>query len=261
MSTGNAAAAAGVALEQSPGAFTPGPVRTRTPSVGFAGGLLVLGLAAVAGAGAVALATAAGWSGNHIALGIAAGLGVLGLSLVVAGLAGRRGGWLQPFAWLGIWAAFFTSVIPAGLSQPWTVGEKAVAVTSLTGSTAYQMGIGDLKVDLTTADFRKSPQQPDRVTATVGLGQLNIVVPKGAKVTVHAKGRAGDLVATGSQPVVRPDDEHAHGGASHRVPRGTASTGTRRSPTAAAPAPMTSSSTRRSGSARSRSRRRRTDEH
>lgn len=199
-STGNAAAAAGVALhDPQPQPVAPPQPRVRTKTIGFAGGMLALGLAIVAGAIATAIAGNLALSGNQLALGFAAGLGVLGLALVVAGLAGRRAGWIGGFVWLGIWAAIFTSAVPAGLTQPWQVGERTHTVTSLTGANDFQLGMGDMTVDLTDADYKGTPTvQPDVVRATLGLGELTIVVPADTKVTVHAKGRAGELIATDS---------------------------------------------------------------
>ena len=113
-STGNAAANAGATLA-APRPAAPTPVRERTPSIGFAGGLLVLGLAIVTGVVLSSVAQAAGWSGNPVAVGIASGLGVLGLGILVAGLAGRRSGGLAFFAVTGMIAAAATTAAPMGL--------------------------------------------------------------------------------------------------------------------------------------------------
>jgi phage shock protein PspC (stress-responsive transcriptional regulator) len=193
-STGNAAANAGATLAtHRPPA--PTPVRYRTPSIGFAGGLLVLGLAILTGVVFSLVAEGAGWPGNHVAIGIASGVGMLGLAIVVAGITGRRSG-LGFFAVVGLIAAAATTASPAGLSQPWQVGERSYAVTSLKPAPTYELGLGDLRIDLTKADY-KAPGS-DTVTATMGAGQLTIVVPEGVPVTVNAKARAGALKATGS---------------------------------------------------------------
>jgi hypothetical protein len=170
-------------------------VRYRTPSIGFAGGLLVLGLSIMTGVAFALVADGAGWPGNHVAIGIASGVGMLGLAIVVAGIAGRRSG-LGFFAVVGIIAAALTTAAPAGLSHPWQVGEKSYAVTSLTPAPKYELGLGDLRVDLTKADHKASGS--DTVTATVGVGQLTIVVPEGVPVTVNTRARAGSLRATGT---------------------------------------------------------------
>lgn len=194
-STGNAAANAGATLV-TPRPPAPTPVRQRTPSIGFAGGLLVLGLSIIAGVVMSLLVPWAGWSGNPVAIGIASGVGVLGLAIVVAGVAGRRSG-LGFFAVVGIIAAAITTAAPAGLNHPWQVGEKSYAVTTLTPAPTYELTLGSMKLDLTAADYKATPTA-DTVRATMGAGELNIVVPEKVKVVVHAKARAGELVATGS---------------------------------------------------------------
>ena len=75
-------------------------------------GLLVLGLALVSGVVLHQVATTAGWAGNPVAIGIAAGVGVLGLAIVIAGLAGRRAGGLAFFAVVGMIAAIATTAAP-----------------------------------------------------------------------------------------------------------------------------------------------------
>ncbi|CAN7485813.1 PspC domain-containing protein [Terrabacter sp. LjRoot27] len=195
-STGNAAANAGATLA-TPRPPAPTPVYERTPAIGFAGGLLVLGLAIVTGVVMSSVAQAAGWPGNHVAVGIASGLGMLGLGILVAGIAGRRSGGLAFFAVTGMIAAAATTAAPMGLSQPWQVGDETHQVTSMTPAPEFQLGVGEMKVDLTKADYASTPGT-DHVSATIGMGQINLVVPEGVRVTVNAKARAGALHATGS---------------------------------------------------------------
>jgi phage shock protein PspC (stress-responsive transcriptional regulator) len=217
-STGNAAAQAGASMGAPTSAPTPTTApfaapggapettsvpapspaayvkpRTRTPAIGFAGGLLVLGLAAVTGAVLMSLGIG---TGSHLGVPFAGALAMLGLGLVVAGLAGRRAGWLTSFAVLGITATLLTMAVPEGLTVPFRVGETSEVVTTLTDQ-HYQVGLGQLHVDLTDAKYKDTPGT-DVVRATVGVGQLNVIVPQGVNVTVHASGRAGDLLALGS---------------------------------------------------------------
>ena len=196
-STGNAAANAGAALA-TPRAPAPTPVYHRTPSIGFAGALLVLGLGIVTAVVVSTMAQASGWSGNHVAVGIASGVAVLGLGIVVAGVAGRRSGGLPFFAVVGMLAAAGASAAPAGLSQPWQVGDATHEVVSMSPAPDFELGLGQMKVDLTRADFTATTGRPDTVTATMGAGELTIVVPDRVKVVVNAQARAGELVATGT---------------------------------------------------------------
>jgi phage shock protein PspC (stress-responsive transcriptional regulator) len=217
-STGNAAANAGAAMAgqrttppwQAP-AQTQAPARTPVPrervrSIGFAAGLLGLGLAVLVGALFTQLARTGDWPGNPVAVGIAAGVGVLGLGILIAGIAGRRSGWLAPFAWLGMIAAVFATAMPAGLTTAWGAGDRSYAPTSVTPPPEYQLAAGQMQLDLThltSAELNRTAGA-DTVKATVGLGELDIVVPDGVRVTVHAKGRAGEVSATGSNQASTP---------------------------------------------------------
>ena len=177
-------------------------MRERTPSIGFAGGLLVLGLAIVTGVVLSSVAQAAGWSGNPVAVGIASGLGVLGLGILVAGLAGRRSGGLAFFAVTGMIAAAATTAAPMGLAHPWQAGDRTHTVTSMTPPPAFELGLGQMTVDLRDANW-KSTLGTDTVTTTMGVGELDLVVPEGVNVKVNATARAGEIVATG--PTVAGD--------------------------------------------------------
>lgn len=195
-STGNAAANAGSTLG-APRPPAPTPVRERTPVIGLAGGLLLLGLAIVTAVVMSSVAASAGWAGNHVAVGLASGVGVLGLGILLAGLAGRRAGGLAFFAVIGMVAAAAATAAPAGVTQPWQVGQRAYQVTSLTPPPSFELGAGQMRVDLTRADYRATPGT-DQVTARAAMGQIDIVVPEGVRVTVNASGRAGALHATGT---------------------------------------------------------------
>ncbi len=209
LSTGNAAAAAGVS---SPGVPQPAPTpsrpRVQVRTIGFAATLVVLGAALGVGALLGSIAQNDSWTGNHLAIGVAAGLAVIGLALVIAGIAGRRSGVLNPVAGFAIAFLAFTSVVPAGLSQPFDVGDKSVQVTTLSATNAYQLGVGQLTVDLTKAQYAATPVKPDVVTAALGVGQLDLVVPAGTSVVVNATGRAGE-VATFTSEAAKANNDNA----------------------------------------------------
>ncbi|WP_323100838.1 PspC domain-containing protein [Intrasporangium sp. YIM S08009] len=205
-STGNAAANAGAAMSSGATVAPPRPApvprvpRPRTRTIGFAPGLLVLGLAVLAGAVVAEIAHSAGVLGNPFAVGIATGVGVLGLGIVVAGLAGRRAGALAFFTVLGMFAAVVATAAPRGLTQPWQAGDESHVVTSVSDTKDFQLGLGDLHVDLTALDATalKGQTNPVPVKATVGVGQIDLVVPKGVNVQVNAKAKAGALSAVGA---------------------------------------------------------------
>lgn len=204
MSTGNAAANAGATAQPYDGTppwggpvAVPRPPRERVRGIGFPVGLLVLGLAMVAAVVFTEVGKAAAWPGNHLAAGIAAGLGVLGLGILIAGLAGRRVGWLAPFAVLAMASSLSLTAVPAALNAPWQAGDQVHRVTTLTSPADFQLGAGQLLVDLSSADYKATPGV-DHVRATLGLGDLTLVVPEGANVQVNAAARAGDVRAIDS---------------------------------------------------------------
>lgn len=201
LSTGNAAANAGVVNWPPPSGHpsapltvaVPTPPRERTRGIGFAAGLLVLGAAILTGVGVTTQAERLAWQGSHLAVGVAAGLAVLGLGIVIAGIAGRRSGWLAPFAIAAMTASVFASVLPHGLTQPFSVGERTYSPATLAEDQAFQLGVGEMLVDLTAADF--GGDGVEKVSATIGMGELNLVVPSGVRVTVNASGGAGEILA------------------------------------------------------------------
>ena len=117
--------------------------------------------------------------------------------MLVAGVAGRRSGALALFAVIGMMAAAGTTAAPDRLSQPWEVGERTYTVTNLATEHAFQLGLGQMNIDLSRSDY-STTRGVDTVTATLGVGELDLVVPEGAKVVVNAKARAGEIVATGA---------------------------------------------------------------
>jgi phage shock protein PspC (stress-responsive transcriptional regulator) len=192
------AAPAPARWEATPVAPVPRPPlspRPITPVLGFAAGAIVLGAALVAGALTTSVADRLGWSGNHVSLGLAAALAVIGVGALVAGLSGRRTGWIAPFAILGIIATLFSSVSPAGLRHPWRVGDNTVSPTTIQGAGPYELGAGQLDLDLSEATLDNDPATVQTVQARVGAGDLRLVVPAGTSVRVHATARAGGLTA------------------------------------------------------------------
>lgn len=199
LSTGNAAAAAGATVVAPPTfhATEPRAPRVLVPTIGFAAMLLALGAAIATGAGLAALAQAQRWPGNHLVVAVAGGLAVIGLASIVAGLTGRRAGFLAPLSVLGIGFMLFSTIAPTGLTRPWDIGERYVDVTTLTGTDSFQLGVGELTVDLTKSNFATTDRTPDRVSADLGVGQLTLHIPDRTSVVVHTRVRAGALVVVG----------------------------------------------------------------
>jgi len=64
---------------------------------------------------------------------------------------------------------------------------------------SYSLGVGDLRVDLSQIN----PVTPAHVHASVGIGELKVIVPRDAKVTVNAHAKVGELFVLGGH-----DDGH-----------------------------------------------------
>ena len=212
LSTGNAAAAAG-AKSPRPPAPVPQKAQVRVRSFGFAATLTVLGAALAVGAVLASLAQNGNWGTNHLAIGVAAGLGVAGLATVIGGILGRRAGVLVPLSVVAMAFVVVTSVTPAGVSRPWDVGDRNITVTTLSDTNAYQLGMGDFTLDLRGAEYAKTTARPDVITASLGVGQLDIFIPTGTSVKVNTKGRAGDVRIANSIEAAKNDDSDGRAGA------------------------------------------------
>ena len=199
--------------DATPAAPAPRPPlapRQITPVLGFAAGAIVLGAALVAGALTTWFADRVGWPGNHISLGMAAALAVIGLGALIAGASGRRTGWIAPFAILGIIATLLSSVSPVGLRQPWRVGDNSFSPATVQGAGPYELGAGQLNLDLSDSTLDADPSTVQTVQARVGAGEVRLVVPDGTSVRVHAAARAGGLTAFESNEA--PDSTFEAGG-------------------------------------------------
>lgn len=169
--------------------------RPTTPVLGFAAGAIALGAALLAGAATTWLADRADWAGNHVSIGMAVALAVVGLAALIAGLAGRRTGWIAPVAVLGIFVTLASSVSPVGLREPWRVGDRNFRPAVVEGAGPYELGMGQLRVDLSGAAVDTDPSTVQTIRASVGLGELRLVLPSGQAVRVEASSRAGGITA------------------------------------------------------------------
>jgi hypothetical protein len=181
-----------------------------TPVLGFAVGAVILGAALLAGALVTTLADRLNWPGNNVSIGMAAALAVIGFGALVAGLSGRRSGWIAPFAVIGIIATLLSSVSPVGLRQPWRVGDNAYTPAAVQGAGPYELGAGQLNVDLSDAALDNDPSTVQTVEARVGAGEVRLVVPADVAVRVDSSVRVGGLTAFESNEA--PDSTLEAGG-------------------------------------------------
>jgi phage shock protein PspC (stress-responsive transcriptional regulator) len=158
--------------------------RPRRGSFGLALGVLV-----VAGGALGLLATA----GVHIpwAVALAVGAVAIGFGIVSGAVLGRRIGGLAFLGLLLVGAALVASTVHLHLSGG--IGNRTYVPTTAPQAN-YRLGIGDLHLDLSNASLA-TPQT--EVSARVGIGNLEVIVPRGVSVRVIGHAGAGDLKLLG----------------------------------------------------------------
>lgn len=151
--------------------------------------ILTLGLALLA-AGAAA-AVAAGNGANVLLAGIIAALAVMGLSLIVAGLRGRRSGWLGFWSFAGIVAMVWVAFVPAN-TQFVPFGDIDTRVTS--AEVGSSTGIG-LIFGTNTVDLSDLKATGGTVDAWVVAGNSKVILPtRDIPVQVEARTLAGQQI-------------------------------------------------------------------
>ncbi len=124
---------------------------------------------------------------------LAVGLVVVGLGLLIAAWGGRAYALIP----IGLLLAALL-VVGELLDVPLDAGtgdRTEIVDTARELRQHHQLFAGDLMVDLTDAPL--SVGRTTRVEASVGLGELHVVVPRDATVEVHASTRAGEVVSPG----------------------------------------------------------------
>ena len=100
------------------------------------------------------------------------------LALVVAALAAFATAVVLAFSWFNV-----------SLSDG--VGDHVYAPASVAAiAPSYHLGVGSLRIDLSAL---RPPAKALQVKAKVGVGELRIVVPDGARVQVSARAKLGDV--------------------------------------------------------------------
>lgn len=147
----------------------------------------------------------------------AAALGVVALGILLAGILGHRSGGLIPLAlllavmsingaaWQGMWHH------PDARSVTW-------APTAATAATGYDLDAGHAVLDLTGPGLLTgaTSASPVTVPASIGVGELVVVVPKGASSRVNASVGLGAITdrVTGGK-------DYGGAGVKRTIPSGT----------------------------------------
>lgn len=176
--------------------------RERSPLALYTVGAMLLALGLLAGVdGATDLEVLPGAY-------LGAALALLGIGLVVGAWWGRArllilcGILLVPIAMV---ASFITAPLEGGWGE-----HRATPASSAELQPEYRLAGGRLTIDL-----RELPRSPvdRRITASVGIGQLVVTVPQGARVDVTSQVGAGDVWILGaSQTGTGIDDRHVEEG-------------------------------------------------
>lgn len=119
---------------------------------------------------------------------LAAAVGVLGLGLLVGARYGRARG----LAWFGLPMLLLLTVVGStGVSLRGGVGERiytpdrAVEIRD-----EYRLGVGSLRLDLSDVDLSG---QLKRVTLSSGVGDIEVIVPADADVSIEGRAGAGEV--------------------------------------------------------------------
>ena len=125
-----------------------------------------------------------GWRGA-----MAVGLVLVGVTLVVATWWGRASGLVGVAVLLAL-LLVTDEAVPVPLNAG--IGDRTVLVTTSEEAEDHQqLLIGGLTVDLTGIPAQSGTTQD--VEVSVGIGELQVIVPRDATVTAEATLRAGDL--------------------------------------------------------------------
>lgn len=193
----------GTAAPPAPAAPTPRPQSRR--SGGFTAAFVATGLSLVT----YGLLFWAGgeydWSGNHHVIALAGVLGLLGLVVLLLGLAGRRSGFPGFLASTALVLSLVVGAAPADLGLSGRVGNDNWRPTTLGEDTPYAIGIGEARLDL--GDLDPGELDGETVSTEVGVGKLTVTVPDTLNVRLLADVGVGAVTLEGQEA----ETEHAGG--------------------------------------------------
>jgi phage shock protein PspC (stress-responsive transcriptional regulator) len=157
--------------------------------------LLAIGLTLVTYGSLIWAGAEYDWTGDHRAIALAGSLAALGLLLVVLGLAGWRAGFVAFLATVLAIAALSSAVVPKGIQLSGRVGDATWAPTSVAAASDYHLGVGDGVLNL--SDLPTEGLSEAKIPASVGMGELKVIVPAGLTVKVVGHVGLGEILLTG----------------------------------------------------------------
>jgi phage shock protein PspC (stress-responsive transcriptional regulator) len=183
-------------------ASMPTPVPAPAPRPRSYLGLATLSLAVVT-VGVLASLAITGLATIPPVVVLAAGLGVLGAGLLVGAFAGRAR-WLIALAVPLLLVTAVTAAIPTsvGARMGNGIGERVwTPTTTAQAAGPFTLGIGSGELDLTAVSLPDDPDAVVPVTASIGVGELKVVAPPGARVVVEAHVGLGEIDIEGMRPI------------------------------------------------------------
>ena len=155
---------------------------------------VVAGLALTAGAVSAAVVADGAWSNSAFLVGASAALAVIAIGIVIAGIRGKEGGWLNGFSIVLAATVAGTAFIPAGTDVV-TFGDPTWQY-SISDPNGFAMIAGAPTIDLT--DLDDAPSGTSRtIEIWVGAGQTELILPTDRTVRVEANALAGGIDYTG----------------------------------------------------------------
>jgi phage shock protein PspC (stress-responsive transcriptional regulator) len=162
--------------------------RRRHLGAGFVS--VVVGLALSAGAVSAYVVADGTWSTSALLVGMAAALGVIALGIVVAGIRGKEGGWLNFFSVALAISLACTAFIPVG-TNVLTFGDPTWEY-SASDPEGFAMIAGAPRIDLTGLD--DTPASTDRtIDVWLAFGDVELLLPENRTVEVQVGNIAGGI--------------------------------------------------------------------
>ncbi|MET0955776.1 MAG: PspC domain-containing protein [Cryobacterium sp.] len=151
---------------------------------------VVAGLALSTGAVAASFVADGAWSNTAYLVGAAAALAVIAVGIIVAGIRGKEGGWLNFFSIVLASTLVWTAFIPTGTDFV-TFGDPTWEYDT-SDPTGFAMIAGAPVIDLTAID--STPAATDRtVDIWLAFGDVELVLPDNRTVLVEANNLAGGI--------------------------------------------------------------------
>lgn len=151
---------------------------------------VVVGLALSAGAVAASVVADGAWSNSAFLVGAAAALAVIAVGIVVAGIRGKEGGWLNFFSIVLASTLAWTAFIPTGTdvvtfgAPTWEYDTRA--------PTGLAMIAGAPVIDLTAIDSTASSAHRT-IDVWLGFGDTELILPENRTVAVQVANLAGGI--------------------------------------------------------------------